>query len=66
MNHKDKILHFSICFIVGIFRPMLSVGLAIGKEYADCKASENHWCWWDMLANIIGIGLASIVRYFIF
>ncbi len=33
----------------------LSAGLALGKEYGDKNATRNHWCWWDLLADLCGI-----------
>lgn len=33
----------------------LSAGLALGKEYDDKNATGNHWCWWDLLADLCGI-----------
>lgn len=33
----------------------LTVGLALGKEYGDKNATGNHWCWWDLLADLCGI-----------
>lgn len=40
-----------------------TTGLALGKEYGDKKAVGNHWCWWDLLADAIGmlLGIAIIV-----
>lgn len=55
------------CIIVG---GMFTLGLGLGKEYGDKNATGNHWCWWDILADVIGIligcGLAFIlvrIRY---
>lgn len=34
----------------------LSAGVAagLGKEYGDSKAEGNHWCWTDVLADVLG------------
>ena len=56
---KDKILHFLVCFVAAIISPMFSLGLALGKEYGDSKAPGNHWCWWDILADVIGLVAGS-------
>ena len=40
------------CLIVG---SMFTLGLGLGKEYGDSKATGNHWCCWDLLADVIGI-----------
>ena len=29
--------------------------LATGKEYGDKCAKGNHWCWWDLLADCVGV-----------
>lgn len=35
-----------------------TAGLAPGKEYGDKNATGNHWCWWDLLADALGILVA--------
>lgn len=37
-----------------------SLGLGLGKEYGDSKASGNHWDWLDIVADIVGIAFAVI------
>lgn len=39
----------------------LSAGLALGKEYGDKNATGNHWCWWDLLADLCGILAAMLL-----
>ena len=29
--------------------------LSVGKEYGDKCAKGNHWCWWDILSDAVGI-----------
>ena len=62
---KDKILHFLVCFVAAIISPLFSLGLALGKEYGDSKASGNHWCWWDILADAIGLVAGTILHIII-
>ena len=62
---KDKILHFLVCFVAAIFFPMFSLGLALGKEYGDSKAPGNHWCWWDIFADAIGLVAGTILHIII-
>ena len=62
---KDKILHFLVCFLAAIISPMFSLGLALGKEYGDSKAPGNHWCWWDILADAIGLVAGTILHIII-
>lgn len=64
---KDKVLHFIACLIaslgVGTINPfagaMFAAGLGIGKEYGDSKATGNHWCWWDLLADALGLAIGT-------
>lgn len=62
---KDKILHFLVCFLAAIISPLFSLGLALGKEYGDSKAPSNHWCWWDILADAIGLVAGTILHIII-
>lgn len=52
--------------IAGFFH---AAGMSTGKEYGDSKATGNHWCWWDILAdfmgNIFGLILFSVTIYLI-
>jgi len=64
---KDKIFHFLVCLVaslgVGMINPfagaMFAAGLGIGKEYGDSKATGNHWCWWDLLADALGLAIGT-------
>ena len=67
----DKILHFLACSIstvavslatsgFGMWPSILcgalfALGLGLGKEYGDSKASGNKWDWWDIVADLAGI-----------
>ena len=62
---RDKILHFLICFLAAIISPLFSLGLALGKEYGDSKATGNHWCWWDILADAVGLVAGTILHIII-
>ena len=62
---KDKALHFGSCLVLSLIHPMLAVGAAIGKEYGDSKASGNHWCWYDLIADGIGTAIGSVVWWLI-
>ena len=75
----DKLLHFGVCFVAtmvcGICMMFLgkagailcgawfALGLGIGKEYGDSKASGNYWSWLDIVADIAGILLGAGVLY---
>lgn len=74
---RDKILHFGVCFIgtlvisiitfgFGIVASTLagvtfSIGLGLGKEYGDSKAIGNKWDNKDILADLLGVMISSII-----
>lgn len=64
---KDKIQHFAVCFAVvfalGAAGVWLAAGLAIGKEHGDRNAAGNHWCWWDLLFDALGIAAGYGICY---
>lgn len=75
---KDKVLHFLANFVMamtGFFNCWLAIGLCVGaslgKEYGDSKTTGNHWCWWDILADALGMtaglllvwGIRSLIGY---
>jgi len=64
ITDKDKLMHFGVCLVSAIIHPMLSVGLAFGKEYGDSNAQGNHWCWMDLLADGAGCAVGSVVWWF--
>lgn len=39
-----------------------SVYLGIGKEVGDHYSKNNHFCWWDLLADVLG-ALAGLAIY---
>lgn len=67
----DKLLHFGVsaaaAFIVSLLTSftgfwtaalcgsLFTLGLGLGKEYGDSKASGNHWDWWDIFADVLGM-----------
>lgn len=72
----DKVKHFFVCFFataigavatfyVGklgsiLCGAFLALGLGVGKEYGDSKASGNKWDWLDIVADVAGIAFAVI------
>ena len=74
---KDKFLHAIVCFFataIGSIATfwlgevpclfcggLFALGLGLGKEYGDSKASGNHWEWGDIIADVIGIALAVVI-----
>lgn len=45
---------FDVRTVSAMFGVLASSLLGVGKEYGDHCAEENHWCLWDILADIIG------------
>lgn len=74
---KDKILHAVVCFfatticsIVCFFLgevgsivsgACFALGLGLGKEYGDSKATGNKWDWKDIVVDLAGIAFAVLV-----
>lgn len=58
----DKKKHFFVCLILSIICPILAIIAAVGKEIYDSKQKGNHFCWKDIVADVIGIILGSIIH----
>ena len=65
MKCTDKLYHFLVCTATSFASTELAIGLALGKEYGDKGATGNHWCWWDILADAIGIAVGTGIRVMI-
>lgn len=68
----DKVYHFLVNLGLGLFCIWdyglgigLSVGASLGKEYGDSKASGNKWSWWDILADVLGLGVGLLLSLII-
>lgn len=59
---KDKALHFGVCFVLAAICPLVAVMCAMGKEWRDMKQNGNHWCWKDIVADVVGVVLGSIIH----
>lgn len=71
IQEKDKQQHILVCLLlVFMFSYLLQTGLVVflvlliglGKEIWD-KYYGTGFCWYDMLANVIGIGLALNIQF---
>lgn len=58
---KDKVKHFCACLVIAIISPILAIVAAIGKEWYDMKQNGNHWCWKDIVADVAGIIVGTII-----
>ena len=62
---KDKVKHFGVCLALSVICPLLGVIAAIAKEAYDMRQNDNHWCWKDIVADVIGIIIGSNVHFLI-
>ena len=58
----DKKKHFFVCLILSIICPIIAVIAAIGKEIYDSKQKGNHFCWKDIVADLVGIIIGSLIN----
>lgn len=61
----DKIKHFVVCFGIAIINPLISLLAAIGKEIYDVIHPNNHFCWKDVLFDIVGIICGTVIHLII-
>ena len=69
---KDKLLHFGANLLMSLtaflsvpFAIGLCLGASFGKEYGDSKAPGNKWDWFDILADLIGMGVGLFIVYLV-
>lgn len=65
MDGKDKRKHFIICFGLSIISPIIAIFVAIGKKIYDLKQINNHFCWKDLLFDVIGIIFGTVIHIII-
>lgn len=65
-SNFDKVVHFMVCIILSVFSILFAMGAANGKEYADMRTANNHWCWYDLLADYAGIVIGGVIHMFLF
>lgn len=58
---KDKVKHFGACLALSVICPLLGIIAAIAKEAYDMKQQGNHWCWKDIVADVVGIIVGTII-----
>lgn len=61
-NGKDKALHFGVCFVLAIINPFIALLAAMGKELYDMQQPNNHFCWKDIVADVAGVVLGTVVH----
>jgi uncharacterized protein YfiM (DUF2279 family) len=70
MAHIDKnsLKHFTVCFIlslIGAYGMSVAIGASLTKEWYD-KRSHGHWCWLDLLFDILGCAVGFIIHWLLF
>ena len=72
MTHIDKnsLKHFSVCFLPslvgGLYGVSAATGAGITREYDNSKQKGNHFCWWDLLFDFLGMICGQAVHLWIF
>lgn len=70
MKHLDKnsLKHFGVNFLLsaigGWYGVSAGAGASLTKEYCD-KQSYGHWCWVDLVVDVLGMAAGVGVNYLI-
>ena len=59
---KDKVKHFGACIVLAVICPIVAVAVAVAKEMYDHHTIGNHWCWKDIVADVAGVVLGTVVH----
>lgn len=59
---KDKALHFGVCLVLAVICPLVALLAAMGKELYDQQQPNNHFCWKDVVADVAGIVMGTMVH----
>lgn len=59
---QDKVKHLFVCTAIAVVHPVLGVLAAIIKEGYDATREGNHWCWKDIVTDVAGVVLGSVVH----
>lgn len=62
---KDKVKHFGVCLVLAAICPIVAAVVAVAKEVHDDGTEGNHWCWKDIVADVIGIIIGSNIHFLI-
>lgn len=59
---KNTIKHVCTSFAISLYSTEAAITVGLTKEYIDAHTKGNHWCWYDMGANLLGIALGTLIR----
>ena len=62
---KDKALHFGVCLVLAVICPIVAAVVAVAKEVHDDGTEGNHWCWKDIVADVVGVVLGTVAHIII-
>lgn len=62
---KDKLYHFGVAFALTILFPPLAIILSLFKECIDAQDEYNHFCWYDLLFDSLGIMAGTTIWLFL-
>lgn len=70
MKHVDKnsLKHFGvnlICGLFGVFGVGVGLGASLTKEYCD-NEYYGHWCWADLIFDILGLAAGFTINQLVF
>ena len=68
----DKVLHFSVNFLLslfGVYGAVFAAGLSVGKETGDYFNKDSGWCWkdlmWDGMGIIAGLAVNLAINFLV-
>jgi hypothetical protein len=66
---KNSLKHFSVCFLlslIGAYGMCVAIGASVTREYDNSKTKGNHWCWFDILFDLLGCAGGMAIHLWIF
>jgi len=69
LTSPDKFKHFTVCLLlslVGAYGMAFAIGGSLCKEWMDSKSKGNHWCWLDLLFDLLGCAGGMGIHWLIF
>ena len=71
MAHIDikSLKHIGVCALgslLGTHGAAFVMGAAVCKEWRDSKSKGSHWCWWDIIFDVLGCGAGYLIHRLIF
>lgn len=61
-NGNDKVKHFCVCLALSVITPVLAIIAAVVKEIYDKQQPLNHFCWKDIVADLVGVLCGGVIH----